>query len=77
MDLDQLVDIGRWICAVLQARAVLEGQSGDHREERAEVKTPCIQVCTMDPQRGVCLGCCRTLDEIMRWSAMSDTERDR
>ena len=31
----------------------------------------------MDPGRGVCLGCCRTLDEIMRWSAMSDDERDR
>lgn len=31
----------------------------------------------MDPQRGVCLGCCRTLDEIMRWSGMSDAERDR
>ena len=40
------------------------------------MKTPCIRVCTMDPQRGVCLGCCRTLDEIMRWSGMSDAERD-
>jgi uncharacterized protein len=30
----------------------------------------------MDPQRGVCLGCYRTLDEIARWSAMSDTERE-
>jgi predicted Fe-S protein YdhL (DUF1289 family) len=31
----------------------------------------------MDPQRNVCLGCCRTLDEIMRWSGMDDAERDR
>jgi uncharacterized protein len=30
----------------------------------------------MDPARGVCLGCCRTLDEIMRWSAMSEGERE-
>jgi predicted Fe-S protein YdhL (DUF1289 family) len=59
------------------ARAVVEGQPGDRREESEEVKTPCIRVCTMDPQRDVCLGCCRTLDEIMRWSAMSDAERDR
>ena len=29
----------------------------------------------MDPQRGVCIGCCRTLDEIARWSGMSDEER--
>ena len=30
----------------------------------------------MDPQRGVCLGCCRTLEEIARWGSMSDAERD-
>jgi len=40
------------------------------------VKTPCIKVCQMDPQRGLCLGCKRTLDEIGRWAAMSDAERD-
>jgi uncharacterized protein len=30
----------------------------------------------MDPRRGVCLGCCRTLDEIVAWGGMSDDERD-
>jgi len=30
----------------------------------------------MDPQRGLCLGCARTLDEIGRWASMSDAERD-
>jgi predicted Fe-S protein YdhL (DUF1289 family) len=30
----------------------------------------------MDPARGVCIGCCRTLDEIARWSGMSDLERE-
>jgi uncharacterized protein len=30
----------------------------------------------MDPVRGVCIGCCRTLDEIGRWSRMSDTDRE-
>jgi len=29
----------------------------------------------MDPARGVCIGCCRSLDEIARWGAMSDAER--
>jgi len=28
----------------------------------------------MDPARGVCIGCCRTLDEIARWSGMSDQQ---
>ena len=40
------------------------------------MKTPCIQVCQMDPGRGLCLGCRRTLDEIARWGAMSDAERE-
>jgi predicted Fe-S protein YdhL (DUF1289 family) len=31
----------------------------------------------MDPQRGLCLGCARTLDEIARWGSMTDAERDR
>jgi predicted Fe-S protein YdhL (DUF1289 family) len=38
--------------------------------------SPCVKVCAMDPRRGVCLGCYRTLDEIARWSAMSDAERE-
>ena len=39
------------------------------------MNTPCIKVCQMDPVRGVCIGCCRTLDEIARWGSMSDAER--
>jgi len=30
----------------------------------------------MDPQRGLCLGCARTLDEIARWGAMTEAERE-
>jgi hypothetical protein len=30
----------------------------------------------MDPLKGVCIGCCRTLDEIARWGGMSDLERE-
>ena len=37
--------------------------------------SPCIKVCQMDPVRGVCIGCCRTLDEIARWGGMADSER--
>jgi predicted Fe-S protein YdhL (DUF1289 family) len=40
------------------------------------VKSPCIKVCQMDPARGLCIGCCRTLDEIARWGAMNDAERE-
>ena len=40
------------------------------------MKSPCIKVCQMDPARGVCIGCCRKLEEIARWGAMSERERD-
>jgi len=40
------------------------------------MKSPCIKVCQMDPVRGVCIGCCRTLDEIGRWAGMSEAQRD-
>ena len=48
-----------------------QGQPGD-----AEMRSPCVKVCQMDPARGVCMGCCRTLDEIARWGLMSDAERE-
>lgn len=41
------------------------------------MKSPCVKVCQMDPQRGLCLGCARTLDEIARWAQMTDAERER
>ena len=40
------------------------------------MKSPCTKVCQMDPERGLCLGCGRTLDEIARWATMTDEERD-
>ena len=40
------------------------------------VKSPCVEICQLDTGRGVCIGCGRTLDEIARWSDMSDGERE-
>jgi uncharacterized protein len=39
------------------------------------IETPCTRVCTLDPASGLCLGCGRSLAEIMRWTQMSDAER--
>ena len=41
------------------------------------VVSPCVKVCIVDPVRGVCLGCCRTLDEIASWGSMTDPDRRR
>jgi predicted Fe-S protein YdhL (DUF1289 family) len=41
----------------------------------APVTSPCTRVCRIDGSSGLCAGCARTLDEIARWSAMSEAER--
>ncbi|OUL57666.1 DUF1289 domain-containing protein [Pseudoalteromonas ulvae] len=38
------------------------------------IKNPCIQNCCLDPNDR-CLGCFRTLCEILAWRAMSDQEK--
>lgn len=38
--------------------------------------SPCINICAIDPATGLCAGCGRTLDEIARWAAMSNPERE-
>ena len=40
------------------------------------VKSPCVEVCRMDPAEDVCVGCWRTLDEIARWRDMNDAQRE-
>ena len=37
--------------------------------------SPCIGHCVMDRQAGLCTGCARTLDEIVRWGAADEAER--
>lgn len=39
------------------------------------VPSPCVNVCRMDPDTGLCRGCLRTLDEIAAWAASSDESR--
>jgi predicted Fe-S protein YdhL (DUF1289 family) len=39
------------------------------------VPSPCISVCRMNARTGLCEGCFRTIDEIARWSTLSDAER--
>lgn len=39
------------------------------------VPSPCIGVCRMNPQSGLCEGCLRTIDEIAQWSTASDEHK--
>jgi hypothetical protein len=40
------------------------------------IKTPCVKVCVVDAESGLCLGCYRTLPEVAGWARFSDAERD-
>lgn len=39
------------------------------------IATPCIKVCIVDGQSGLCLGCYRTLAEIAGWARLTDEQR--
>lgn len=41
------------------------------------IATPCVQVCIVDGESGLCLGCLRTLPEIATWGRLADDERAR
>lgn len=43
----------------------------------APIKTPCIKVCVVDGESGLCLGCYRQLSEVAGWAKLSDEERER
>lgn len=40
------------------------------------IKTPCIKVCVVDGESGLCLGCFRQLSEVAGWAQLSDAQRD-
>lgn len=39
------------------------------------VSSPCIDICQMDDQAGLCLGCGREIGEIVQWGMMSEAAR--
>jgi len=43
--------------------------------QASPVPSPCVDVCRMDAQSGLCEGCQRTLAEIASWSTMSEGDK--
>ena len=41
----------------------------------AKVPSPCVSICQMDPQDGVCIGCYRTRAEIAAWRSMDQDDQ--
>jgi uncharacterized protein len=46
--------------------------SDDHKNQ--VIASPCIRKCCLNPQ-DICVGCFRTLDEILAWSASNNFEK--
>ncbi len=42
----------------------------------AAIKTPCIKVCVIDGESGLCMGCFRKLSEVAGWAKLTDGERE-
>ena len=42
----------------------------------APIKTPCVKVCVVDGESGLCMGCYRRLNEVAGWAKLSDAERE-
>lgn len=45
------------------------------RRAMSKVSTPCTGVCRIDQTSGLCIGCRRTMDEIILWGSMSEKDR--
>lgn len=41
----------------------------------AEIPSPCVGICELEPATGLCAGCLRTLEEIAAWPGASNQER--
>ncbi|MBM3364474.1 MAG: DUF1289 domain-containing protein [Betaproteobacteria bacterium] len=60
-----------------KAKAVTEARPAfDPRTHSGLLPTPCIGVCVMHAQTGLCTGCLRTIEEIIEWG-MATEERKR
>lgn len=52
-----------------RARSLRTGAEGQ------PVPSPCSSICRLDPQRGWCQGCLRSLDEIAGWGGFDDAQK--
>lgn len=41
------------------------------------VKSPCINICSLDPNTNLCLGCGRSVIEITNWTHLSDDKKNK
>jgi predicted Fe-S protein YdhL (DUF1289 family) len=55
-------------------RVRIEMASSD-KPVATKLPSPCVSICQMDPQDGVCIGCYRTRAEIAAWRSMDQDDQ--
>ncbi|WP_208349771.1 DUF1289 domain-containing protein [Pseudaestuariivita rosea] len=45
--------------------------------KRAEIESPCINICVVHPTERICTGCFRSIDEITNWGRMTPEARSQ
>ena len=43
--------------------------------KRAEIESPCVNICVVHPDARICTGCYRSIEEIGAWSRLSPEAR--
>ncbi|WP_415896212.1 DUF1289 domain-containing protein [Neptuniibacter sp. PT34_22] len=59
------------ICRFGQRNEVMLSKSNP-----TQIESPCVRNCCLNDQ-DICVGCYRSLDEILRWSKVSEEERSK
>ena len=67
-------DAQSWLDDAARAKQVT-ADAADTTATSDSVLSPCIGVCLMDSESGLCRGCFRTLDEIAAWSGATNDDR--
>lgn len=49
----------------------------DPATDTGKAPSPCISICKMNPQTGLCEGCFRTIEEIAQWSTATEEMKRR
>lgn len=47
----------------------------DELWSRDEIESPCVKICLIHPEVGICVGCHRSREEIAIWSQLSPDAR--
>jgi hypothetical protein len=44
-------------------------------DQASDLPSPCQSICVMDPDRLLCKGCLRNIDEIATWGQLNDEQK--